>query len=504
MKRPSHVTRRQLLALGGVSATGLVLLAACSATPAAPTPAPVATTAPQPTVAPAQPTSAPTATPAPAPTQASTPTTAPAPTNTPAAQAAPAPAPLRIVRFLADSWAVNEVPIDRQASLFNEKYRPKVELRVEIKGDGWDTKLLSQIKAGSLQWSGAMVMTSPTELAKQVLSGMIQPMDDYLKASQEDGAAQILSDMIPSVQKNSTYNGHVYGIPYSFENNSYIYRKDFYAEVGQTEPPATWDELFEVSLKIKKDAKLSQVTPFAFVQDLDATVATLMNSATDNPYTSDGIYDLTSDVAIASLQFMRKLVDNDLVPPHTWDDWWPLAQKGKLAALFGQSSRGTWIGKIYGLNSVVTTAIPLKTKGGPSNGSYFWNNNTTILNKSPYPQETADFIVFAFGPQNKPMQDAIITSGKTPIYESIYQTMIEGNKDYADYAWMVPMRKQVEANHPIPPTLLWRIQKDTFMKYAVKFLEKGSSVTPKEFGEMVMKETRDQGAKLKADLGVTQ
>ncbi|HEX5416625.1 MAG TPA: extracellular solute-binding protein, partial [Chloroflexota bacterium] len=415
---------------------------------------------------------------------------------------APAAGTPKIVRFLADSWAVNEVPIDRQASLFNEKSRPNVEVRVEIKGDGWDTKLLSQIKSGTLQWSGSMVMTAPTELAKQVLSGMIAPMDDYLKQSKEQGAAQIQSDMIPSVLKNSTYQGHVYGIPYSFENNSYIYRKDFYSQVGVAEQPATWDELFETSMKIKKDGKLDQVTPFAFVQDLDATVATLMNSATDNPYTQDGIYDLTSDAGIASMEFMQKLVANDLVPPHTWDDWWPLAQKSKLAALFGQSSRGTWIGKIYGMNSVVTTGIPLKTKGGLSNGSYFWNNNTTILNKAPYPQETADFIVFAFGPQNKSMQDAIITSGKTPIYESIYQTMIEGDKNYADYAWMVPMRKQVEANHPIPPTLLWRIQKDTFMKYAVKFLEKGTTMTPKQFGDQVMKETLDQGAKLKADLGV--
>jgi hypothetical protein len=81
--------------------------------------------------------------------------------------------------------------------------------------------------------------------------------------------------------------------------------------------------------------------------------------------------------------------------------------------------------------------------------------------------------------------------------------MIEGNKDYADYAWMIPMRQQVEANHPIPPTLLWRIQKDTFMKYAVKFLEKWNSTTPQQFAEEVMKETRDQGAKLKADLGAS-
>lgn len=502
MHRTDLATRRRFLAVSGWSAFGLSLLSACSSSPAAPTAAPASNAAP--TTAPAQPTAAPAPTQPAAPTLAAAPTQAPAPTNTPApaAQAAAAAPTTKVVRFLVDDWATNEVPIDRQASLFNEKYRPQVDFRIEIKGDGWDTKLLSQIKAGNLQWSGEMVMTSPTELAKDVLSQMIQPMDQFLKASQEPGAGQILSDMIPSVLKNSTYDGKLYGIPYSFENNSYIYRKDFYAEAGQNDPPATWDDLFAISTKIKQDQKLPQVTPFAFVQDLDATVATLMNAATDNPYTSDGIYDLTSDVGLQSLQFMRKLVENDLVPPHTWDNWWPLAQKAKLAALFGQSSRGTWIGKIYGLNNVVTTGIPPMKKGIPTNGSYFWNNNMSILNKGPFPQEVADFVVFAFNPGNKTMMDATITSGKTPIYESVYQTMIEGNKDYADYAWMVPMRQQVEANHPIPPTLLWSIQKATFMKYATKFLEKGNSTTPQQFAEQVMKETRDQGAKLKVDLGV--
>ncbi|HVC33593.1 MAG TPA: hypothetical protein VNL16_08800 [Chloroflexota bacterium] len=483
MQSSGSTNRRRFLALVAAGAATTVVAAACSQAPA-----------PAPTTAPAA------AAPAAAPTSAR----AAAPTTAPAAVAAPTGNGPKIVRFLCDSWAVNEVPIDRQASLFNDKYQGKVQVNVEIKGDGWDTKLLSQIKSGTLQWSGSMVMTSPTGLANSVLSGMVQPMDDFLKNSQEDGASKLLDDMIDTVKKCSTYSGKLYGIPYSFENDSFIWRKDYFAEVGITQAPATWDDLFLASMKIKQDAKLKGVTPFAFVQDLDASVATLMNSATDNPYAKDGIFDLTSDAAIQSMLFMRKFVENDLVPPHTWDDWWPLDQKGKLAALIGQSSRGLWTGKIWGLKSVDTTAVPLQKKGGPSNGSYFWNNNTTILNKAPYPQEVADFIVFAFGPQNKPMQDAIITSGKTPIYESIYKTMIQGDPNYADYAWMVPMRAQVAANNPLPATLLWSIQQTVFMKYAVAFLEKGSKMTPQELGDTVMKETRAQGAKLESDLGVKQ
>lgn len=486
------VTRRRLMRAAAATAgiLALPLLAACggqTAAPAAATQAPAAPAAPAPTTAPA-----PTAAPAVAPT------TAPAPAAQPTQAAPTGP---RIVRFLADSWAVNEVPIDRQASLFNEKYRDKVEVRIEIKGEGWDTKLLSQIKAGTLQWSGAMVMTSPTGLAQSVLSGQIQPMESYLGSSREDGASQVLSDMIPTVKANSMYEGHLYGVPYSYENISFVWRADYFNNVGRTDAPATWDDLFDVATKIKKDAKTADVTPFAFVQDLDGSLATLMNGATDNPYTQDGIYDLTSDAATQGLLFMRKLVENDLVPPHTWDNAWPLYQKGKLASWQVQSSRGVWGEKIFGLKTVNTSPTPLRTKGGPSNGSYFWNNNMTILNKAPYPQETADFIVFAFGPQNKAMQDATITSGKTPIYESVYKNMLEGDPNYEDYKWMIPMRQQVEANKPIPATLLWSLQKNSFVKNAVKFLEKGSKVTPQELAATVMKETRDQGAKLKADLG---
>lgn len=428
---------------------------------------------------------------------------APASSAPAASSSAPAPA-TAVVRFLADSWATNEVPIDRQAALFNDKYRPRTEVRIEIKGDGWDTKLLSQIRAGNLEWSGAMVMTSPTGLAQSVLSGQIQPMEPFLAKSGEAGADKVLNDMIPTVKKTSTYNGHLYGVPYSYENISYVWRSDYFNQVGITSAPATWDDLFLAATKIKQDPKLADVTPFAFVQDLDGSLATLMNGATDNPYTQDGIYDLTSPVAIEAMQFMRKLVDNDLVSPHTWDDSWPAYQKGKLASWQVQSSRGVWGEKIFGLATVNTSPTPVKTKGGPTNGSYFWNNNMTILNKAPFPQETASFIVFAFGPQNKTMQDATITSGKTPVYESIYTSMLEGDKTYADYAWMIDMRKQVEANRPIPATLRWSLQKASFVKNAVKYLEKGSTMTAQQLGDTVMKETRAQGAKLEADLGVSQ
>ncbi|MEV5966589.1 ABC transporter substrate-binding protein [Kribbella sp. NPDC051952] len=54
--------------------------------------------------------------------------------------------------------------------------------------------------------------------------------------------------------------GKVYGVPWYWDAGLLYYRKDLLEKAGYTGPPATWDELQEMALKISRDTK----TPFGF------------------------------------------------------------------------------------------------------------------------------------------------------------------------------------------------------------------------------------------------
>ena len=66
-----------------------------------------------------------------------------------------------------------------------------------------------------------------------------------------------------------------------------------------------------------------------------------------------------------------------------------------------------------------------------------------LLNKAPYPQEAMDYLVYTMGPQNVGFQKTVIKTGKTPVYNSIYDNIIKGDPQFGTYQWMIGMRDDV-------------------------------------------------------------
>src|SRR5215203_6896741 len=138
------------------------------------------------------------------------------------------------VRILLPSWATAEMPFDTAAREFNEA-NPGSDVQIQTAGEGWDTKVMSQIASDTLEWSGAGIASSASSsLPRWILTEMIQPVDDLIAASPVDGAATMLDDLLPVLREASSYEGKFYGIPYSFENISFNWRTDYLAAVGAT------------------------------------------------------------------------------------------------------------------------------------------------------------------------------------------------------------------------------------------------------------------------------
>jgi multiple sugar transport system substrate-binding protein len=72
------------------------------------------------------------------------------------------------------------------------------------------------------------------------LDGLIETSKIVIKENYFDG-----------IWETNVLNGYVYGVPWYIDTRLLYYRSDILKKVGYETPPKTWDELFDVSKKIK-------------------------------------------------------------------------------------------------------------------------------------------------------------------------------------------------------------------------------------------------------------
>lgn len=411
-------------------------------------------------------------------------------------EAQPAASAVKEVRFLISSWALGEVPFDRTAREFNDAH-PDVKVSVQSTFEGWQTKVTAQINAGTLEWSGAGILSTDLDPAPWIKGGLVQPMDDLIAGSTEPGADVLLSDMIPTIRNACTFEGKVYSIPYSFENCTFNWRTDYCGAVGATEPPADWDEWLRLAVALKEWGQENKIYGTAFSGDMNTDLDTMLRMATDQPYTADGIIDWTGAAMMDVLTFMRRLIlEEQVTPPHGKDGVVDAYFGGKVATFHAQSSRGVWGQNAFGTDVVVTSPTIRQKKGGGV-GACYWCNNLAVLNQAPYPQEACDYLIYSMGPQNLEFQKTVVRTGKTPIYSSIYDNVIVGDPQFGVYKWMIDMRADVETAPLIPQNTYVMIEYTAFDKWWPLFTDPGSTMSPEEFGNSMLKDIEAEIAKQK-------
>lgn len=241
----SPLTRRTLLrAVGLVSVAGSasLLLAACqAASPPAPTQAPTAAPAVQPTAPPA-PTKAP----------AAQPTAAPTPTPAPAAQAQPAASPATLQVWWEDTWTEKDV-WENIVKGFTATH-PNITLTsVPVPFGDMQTKVLTGL-AGGLSLD--ILYSHPVLNATYAAKGALIELDSYLKTS-----TLKLDDFFESALLQHRYKGKLYSIPLDHECNLYFYNTDAVKKAGLEDPNALYRQgKWTLDTYIQYVGKLSQGT----------------------------------------------------------------------------------------------------------------------------------------------------------------------------------------------------------------------------------------------------
>ena len=135
-------------------------------------------------------------------------------------------------------------------SQFNEKN--KGEYKVIFRQGNSDTgerlnKLRTQMQAGGEELDiilGDVIWTA--ELAE---SGWISDLSDRFPESQQQG-------VLPGSVEAIIYNGKPYGMPWYTDTGLLYYRKDLLEKSGYDGPPKTWDELKQMTRKVRGESDI--------------------------------------------------------------------------------------------------------------------------------------------------------------------------------------------------------------------------------------------------------
>lgn len=164
--------------------------------------------------------------------------------------------------------------------------------------------------------------------------------DDLLYTSDQLVTPEVLADLIPAFRENSKYEGVEYAVPDLASDRLFFYNRDLLEQAGVTAPPTTWTELTDAAAKIK--AALPDVIPLALPLGPEEAQAEFAIWAGGNggSYFKDGAWVVNSPENVATLEFLKGLVDAGYTQPNpaTTDRTsgaWALFAQGKAAMVNG-------------------------------------------------------------------------------------------------------------------------------------------------------------------------
>ncbi len=233
-------------------------------------------------------------------------------------------------------------------------------------------KALAAMKSGQPAQLSVMFSIDIFELLEL---DAIVAFDDVVKSDEEKAW---LKSFYPSLMENGVTNDKTYGIPFQRSTIVMYYNKDAFKEAGldPEKPPATWDELRDVSKKLTKS---------------DGSQWGLMIPSTGYPYWMFSALAMQNDQVlmdgsgvetyfdnpnvVEALSFWRDLGTKHKVMPEGTIEWGTLRQnflEGKTAMMWHSTGNLTTVKKNAKFDFGVAMLPAGKRRGTPTGGGNFY------------------------------------------------------------------------------------------------------------------------------------
>lgn len=146
-----------------------------------------------------------------------------------------------------DFWAFG-VEAERVKILTNEFERLNPGITVKVQAIPWTAAHEKLITAYASGTTPDIVQLGNTWIPEFVALNSLKDLGKWIKNS------KIVNEkrFFPGIWKTNIIDNKVYGIPWYVDTRVLFYRTDILKKVGYEQPPKTWSQLYDVSLKIKK------------------------------------------------------------------------------------------------------------------------------------------------------------------------------------------------------------------------------------------------------------
>ncbi len=248
-------------------------------------------------------------------------------------------------------WAGTQEARDfqRLADLFM-KENPDIKIVTDfLPWDPYWNKLQTTIIGGS---AADIISFSHQHSAQYVSRGALYEM------TRLPGAAKLLGEMQEGTKAAVLVGKKIYGMPVGAGVRAMIYNKDMFDKAGvpypSTNKPLTWDEFLKLGSKltIKKDGKIVQYAANFHKREIWESLVVQAGGKYIDNYTKPKKILINDANGIAGLQYLRTLVEKEVIPP--WEDDWEGA--------FGSPDSAVATGKVAIMQSGPWALGPLKEK----------------------------------------------------------------------------------------------------------------------------------------------
>jgi ABC-type glycerol-3-phosphate transport system substrate-binding protein len=260
--------------------------------------------------------------------------------SAPAGEAAPAAAAGEPVKISMWSWYTEQQ--DEFPKLAEEFNATHPDIQVEIRVYGGTTDYLPTLEAAIAGGEAPDILAPHVHAIEYGLAGQTVDMKEVL-------GEEFTGQFFPSTQRQFSAGDAQYAVGWMAQTFGFFYNPALFEQAG-VEPPETWDELIEVSGKLKEKG----IVPWAF-NEADKWLGAdfflpLITQVSDDPnlvydldeHTKEGV-SWNSEPVIEALRLIDRLVKAEVfqegVVGTNWDQSTALFYNGGAAMMFA----GSWV-----------------------------------------------------------------------------------------------------------------------------------------------------------------
>jgi multiple sugar transport system substrate-binding protein len=207
-------------------------------------------------------------------------------------------------------------------------------------GAYWE-KLKTSILSGD---AADVISLSQIQASPYITKGAFKVLDDI------PGASKRLKEMQPGAQEAVVYNGKIYAMPVGSGVRALIYDKDMFDEAGvpylDNTKPLKWDNFIQRVKKLTKkegDEIVQYAAHFHKQEMYEAMINQMGGRLMDNNIKPTKML-INTPEGIAGLKLMRRLIDENILPPHTgeWSGPWGTPDAAIVTGKVAIMHAGPW------------------------------------------------------------------------------------------------------------------------------------------------------------------